>query len=717
MYIFLDFETYYNRADKYSLAVMSAEAYVRDPRFDIHLLSVAVDNSDVFIVEKNDIEYALRNLPLNREDVYTVAQNAKFDMFIVGDHFKLPVAKPVCSRAMARWTGISRFTRESQEALCNFLGTGNKSGFIAQMDGRSLESLSPDEYRAYIEYCKSDTRDMRENVRAMLPHLTADCLDFIAMTTKMYSHPVFDLDAEMLREYYNRLEDEHRQAQQRLQHLFQFETTEEFMKALRSADKFSKMLEQLGGTVPMKVSPARTATKKRQLEDEQISLQGDPNRSGFEFKRLCEVERLLSDESNYRVMIPALAKNDLEFMALQSDPNPDIAALCTARAQHNSSIAMSRAKTFLALSERGKLPVPLEPFIAITGRYSGGRDGEGTTSDKLNLQNLAKRTGDKTLRKAIKAPDGYTVVSGDSSQCEVRVGAWVTCEQQIIDTFMHATDTDNYCELAGTIYNTTGREVLYWSKGEGSHLDKEKKAVASVQRDVGKEGILSSQYGAAGMKFGTRLLQRGIKLSYRHPDGTVDDTLEGHYLESGRIVKTYRGKYRNIVGFWGQCSEIIKLLASGAEGYFGGPDGKLFHYNGRDDVFGNPCPTITFPDGFKLYYRDLKYEQDKDSLEWNWKYSTIDKGREVRKKLYGGSLFNNLNQGFSFAILRWQALELNKTFPIQLNVHDEWTSVVRDDQVEACVAEMERCLKLCPPWAQGIPFDCEVGFGKSYGDV
>lgn len=711
MYIFIDFETYYNSSIGYTLKAMSIEEYVRDERFAPTIVSIAIDNGPVYIVPAEEMKNVLSKLPFNRQDVYTVAQNAKFDMFILSDYFGIEVANPICTRAMARWVGISRLVRESQASICEFLGTGVKGTFLSHMDGRSMDHLTPEEYKAYCDYCISDTHDMRLNTWAMLPLMTQDAMDFIAMSTKMYSSPIFEIDVPLLETYYAKLEAEHEASRERIQHLFQFDNQEEFMKAIRSAGKFSAMLEKLGGVVPMKLSQKKTATRKRQLELELAQEVIDADRK-------AEIEFLLSSEENYQVMTPALAKNDLQFMALMDDPNPDIAVLCSVRAANNSSIAMSRAQRFMSIGKRGTLAIPLEPFIAITGRYSGGRDGEDTISDKINLQNLAKRAGDKTLRKAIRAPAGYKVVAGDSSQCEVRVGAYIAREQSILDTFATAKDTDNYCNLAARIYGGTGEEIMYWAKGAGAKEDPVKAKEANMQRNVGKEGILSSQYGAGGKKFGMRLLQQNLHLSFTRPDGTVDSSEEGHYEESQRIVGVYRSEYRNITAFWKECMRIIEAMERGESGFFGGPDHNLFFCDGAYSLFNRVVPCIVFPDGYRLFYPNLRYEFDDDQQKWEYKYDVLSKGKPTTKRLYGGALFNNLTQGLSFAILRWQALQIRKDgFPIHLNVHDEWSSVVPDGEVQSCIASYERHLRACPEWAKGIPFDCECGYGQTYGDV
>lgn len=694
MKVYLDFETYYS--NDYTLRNMSMEAYVRDSRYETQLLGVAIDDGPVYMFERDLVPQVLAGLQLCEPGVWTFVQNAKFDIFIIEERYGIHVANPICARAMARWTGISRVTRESQEALCEFLGTGVKGKFINNMVGRRCEDLISVELQAYKDYCKSDVVDLRANVKAMLPYMTQDAMDFISMTTKMYTHPNFVLDKALLSNYYDKLTQAHEESRERLAGLFRFPTQEEFLKALRSKAKFCEMLKSIGGVVPYKVSEKKTETARKKLEAV-VNTDGDYSISEYKNAR----EQL--DNESYVVMEPALAKKDLEFMALLDDPNPDIAALATARAENNSSIAMSRTITFLDIAKRGSLPVPLEPYQAWTGRYSGGSAIEDVKSDGVNLQNLAKRTGDKTLRHAVCAPDGYVIVAGDSAQVEARVGAWIVSETQLVNAF--ANNEDPYIQLAADIYHVSEEEIHYWAKGDGykQNLDEAKTKQAIMYRFIGKTGILQLQYGSGASKLAMFLRQNKVEL-------------DNHDSECQRIVDIYRSKYTNIPAFWKTCNEVIKELYVGGNGYFGGPNNNTFYYDGSHQVFGRRVPGIMFPNGYWLRYPNLRQEVNEQGRN-EWVYDQFTKGRKMRKKIYGAQLHNNLTQGLSFAAISWQGLQINREYPIALNVHDEWVSVVKEQEADRAIEVYNYWLRTPPSWTIGVPFDCEVSKGKTYGEI
>lgn len=693
--VYLDIETYYD--SEYTLKKLSMESYIRDPRFELYLLGVAVDDYPVHMVDAAQVPAALKALALDAPDCITFIQNAKFDASALVWRYGVRIANPVCTRAMARWVGISRLTRESLAAQCEFLGTGVKGDFIQNMQGKRVADLTADEYAAYKLYCTHDVEQLRSNVKKMLPFMTVDALRFIILTTKMYTDLVFDLDRSLLSKYYQQLKDNHRLAQQKLQRLFRFDSPEEFLKAIRSKKKFCEMLESIGGVVPYKESEKKTATKLKQLQLELEALpQGSPE--------VAAINRTI-EEGTYVVMEPALAKKDLAFIELMNSPNPDIAALATARAENNSSISMSRAATFLDVSTRGKLPVPLEAFHAWTGRYAAG-SGEDAKSDGLNLQNLAKRTGDKTLRKCVRAPQGYKIVAADSSQIEARTLAWLANENDLLEDFRSGADP--YCRMAAVAYSEPYDTILYWAKGAGAKDpdgDPELKAKYKQYRNIGKTMVLQLGYYSGGAKLSLYMMQSGIQLK---------PTKEEHDAECKRLVQTYRQTNRAIRAFWTICDDVIVQLVNGNTGYFGGPEGKTYYYDGRHQVFGRTVPGILFPDGYWLLYPNLRTSIDENTQRPIYVYDKMEKGRKATVQLHSGVLCNNITQGLAFSLMRWQALLINEKYPVRINIHDAWGVVVKEAEADEAVAYMRKCMKSLPDWANGLPVNCDVEMGDDF---
>ena len=681
--LFLDFESYYD--DQYSLKKLSIEEYVRDPRFEVHMMAIAKGKDPVQVVAPEDIKATLERYHVADPNTRVFIQNAKFDAFIVSQHYGITIANPLCTRCMERWTGMSRMCRESLEVQSEFLGTGEKGTYVHDAKGKHLTDYTPEELEHYRAYCAKDVELLRANVRLMLLKTTPEALKFIALSVKMYTEPVFVLDKNILQNYQAKIEDDRMASLQRLQALFSFDSVDDFLQAIRSADKFSSMLEQLGAKVPMKLSAAKTATLKRKLEEAQNS---DP-----------EARRRLR-EGDYKVYTPALAKNDMAFMQLLKDPNPDIAALAQARAENNTSIAISRCARFLSISERGTLPVSLEAFLAHTGRYSAGTSDEVKT-DATNLQNLSKRGSDKTLRTSVKAPAGYKLVACDSSQIEARVLAWLAGEQWLLKAFRDRTDP--YCQMASSIYGEPYEVIHSWTKGDDAHdpeADADLKARYKQYRNVGKTAVLQLGYYAGAGRFGMYLQQQGI---------TLGNTQEEHEHEAQRVVNVYRGRNGAICEFWRKCGTLLENLRMVRSGTF---VHGLFHCSGQYDIFGHKAPAIVLPDGFPLVYPNLRLQRGAGKQEYV--YDSIEKGRMVTKRIHSGIVCNNIVQATAFAVIRYQACLINERYPIRINIHDSLGVLAPEDEAEDCLAFMQQCMRQLPPWAEDLPIDCEAEIGDDF---
>lgn len=135
----------------------------------------------------------------------------------------------------------------------------------------------------------------------------------------------------------------------------------------------------------------------------------------------------------------ALAKNDVQWVEFKKE-HPHLQHVWEAREAAKSIIGIQRprklAKVAIKTPER-LLPMPLVYYGAHTGRFSG-RD--------YNVQNLDKKSG---VRECIVAPKGHMIVVVDSSQIELRMNAWFSDEQWILDTLKNKEDV--YCKTAEAI--------------------------------------------------------------------------------------------------------------------------------------------------------------------------------------------------------------------------------------------------------------------------
>lgn len=302
------------------------------------------------------------------------------------------------------------------------------------------------------------------------------------------------------------------------------------------------------------------------------------------------------------------------------------------------------------------------------------------------------------MRMSIIAKEGRVVVAADSSQIEARVLSFMANETIILDEFKNGIDP--YCSLAEKIYNIPYEEINTARKDE-NHPNHE---VAKLQRQAGKAGRLGLGYGMGKNAFVDYAATLGVTL-----------TLE----ESERIVSVYRASYARTSGFWNVCGDVLKMMVAGEQGYFGGPDGRLFFFDGARTVAGRRQPGIRLPDGLWLDYTDLQMKERTyadGTKKWNFCYYGIDGGKPAWVWVYSAKITENLCQALAFSIMKWQAMNINKRYPIAFNVHDEWVVTTTAEDAEACKEFVVNEMRRLPDWAIGCPIDAEGAYAKRYGD-
>ena len=353
----------------------------------------------------------------------------------------------------------------------------------------------------------------------------------------------------------------------------------------------------------------------------------------------------------------ALAKNDEAFKALADHPDERVQALVAARLGNKTTLEETRTERMLGIAKRGTMPVPLSYYAAHTGRWGG--------ADKMNMQNLPSR-GENAgkLKKAILAPEGHVMIDCDSSQIEARVLAWFAGQDDLVQAFKDGKDV--YKIMASAIYHAPTEEIT------------------KDQRFVGKTTILGSGYGMGAAKFQAQLKSFGVEITL---------------TEAQRIISVYRETYPWIPALWSAGNAAIDALA-----------------RGRTAKWGNGVVTITkdgflMPNGMTQRYPGLKKVKDKAGKE-----QYIYESRKGVTKLYGGKLTENICQGLARCIIGEQLLLIAKRYKVVLTVHDAVACVAPKEEAEEAMAYVMECMRFVPTWAEGVPLNCEAGFGDSYGD-
>jgi DNA polymerase len=646
--IALDFETAWDRKT-YTLSRSTTEEYVRDPRFKAWGLcwKVVGEEGSAVWVRGKDIQAWADGINWNETAV--LAHNAQFDVTILSWVYGVQPCFIFDTLSMARaLRGIE--VGNSLAQLAQDFELPPKGQAVHSTDGM-LESISFEVEQELADYCKHDVALCEAIFDRLMPGFPPKELRLIDMTLKMYTRPLLELDADMLREA---IDEERNLREGLLQRLGLDEA------ALASNDKFAQALKELGVEPPTKIS--KTTGKEAY----------------------------------------ALAKNDALFQALLNGEREDVALLCEARIKVKSTSERTRAQRFLDIASRGRLPVPLSYFGAGTGRWTASK------GSAINMQNLKRGS---FLRKAIMAPDGHLLVAGDLAQIEPRVLGVLSDNTALLDIFRSGNDA--YAQFGSIMFGIPGltkdthpveRQAAKSALiGAGYQLGW---ASFAAQLLVGFLGAKPLRYtkedakvlGVTGEDVKRFLSwEENVKKMEAIPHTCSELELAIHCLAAKAIIDKYRAASQPVVEFWNLCQELIDYSL----------------YRGKE--YTHKCITfrkeqIILPSGMAMRYPDLR--QDKgEGGQTQWSYADGKK----RVKLYAGKITNNIVQGTARCVMTDGMLRVAKKYPLVGTVHDELIAVIPEGDEEDAKTWVLAQMTMEPPYLPGIPLDAGVGVHKRYG--
>jgi len=641
----IDFETRWSSKD-YTLSKMTTEEYIRDKRFKafgacIHELG---SDSDIRWVGGSDLPEFFFGIDWRRTAV--LAHNAQFDVSILSWRYNARPAFIFDTLSMARaLRGVE--VGNSLARLAADFDLPEKGRAVHSTD--SLVELDGELELELADYCKHDVFLCEQIFERLVRGYPTSELRLIDMTLKMYTQPTLQLDQLML---VNAIAEEKEKRESLLQKLGVDEA------ALASNPKFAALLESLGAAPPYKTSKT---TGKRTL---------------------------------------ALAKNDAHFQALLNGEHEEVALLCEARLAVKSTTERTRAQRFLEIAKRGRLPVPLSYYGALSGRWTASK------GSAINMQNLKRGS---FLRKAIMAPEGHHLVVGDLSQIEPRVLAWLSDYSDMLDIFRAGGDP--YAAFGAQMFNIPGLT-------KDTHPD---------LRQSAKSALLGCGYGLGWSSFASQLLvgflgappQRytkefakklGVDAEYLErftdwednivkmmeiPHTCSEQELLVHCVAAKKIIDIYRSTAHPVASFWEMCNGLIVSALAG----------------GR--VYKHKCLTfrkgeIELPNGMKLLYPNLRQEKD-DRGRSQWVY-----GPDATK-LYAGKITNNVTQAVARIVMTDGMLRVTKRYHIAGTVHDELIAVVPDAEVAEAKTWVLAQMTVEPRYMPGIPLDADGGAHRRYG--
>ena len=106
-FVVWDAETYYDPKIGYTLSKMTTEAYVRDPRFELHGAAIKWSASTAAQwYDDREVRYLLKEEDWS--DVFLVSHHAQFDHLILSHHYDVHPKMSGCTMSMARLMACPR---------------------------------------------------------------------------------------------------------------------------------------------------------------------------------------------------------------------------------------------------------------------------------------------------------------------------------------------------------------------------------------------------------------------------------------------------------------------------------------------------------------------------------------------------------------------------------------------------------------------------------
>ena len=216
--------------------------------------------------------------------------------------------------------------------------------------------------------------------------------------------------------------------------------------------------------------------------------------------------------------------------------------------------------------------------------------------------------------------------------------------------------------------------------------EKKPEEITKEERFVGKTTILGAGYGMGAPKFGAQLKTFGTSVTEQ---------------EARHIIEVYRQTYPSIVSLWREAQTALDALTKG-----------MTTSLGKEGVLSLVPEErgILLPSGLLLRYDGLIALRGEKGMQYQYKT------RYGWNNIYGGKVIENVCQAIARCIIGEQMIKISKKYNVVLTVHDAVACLAKEEEAEVAQAYVEECMRWTPEWAEGLPVNCESGYGKSYGD-
>lgn len=645
--VFGDLETYWDQT--HSLSKMSPILYCVHPKTQIISASFKEGvNGKPFTVFGEDETYrACADLKLG--SAMFIGHNfSAFDSMIYAWRLGVRPAMWGCTLAMARPIHAKDVGLGLGKLVAHY-GLGHKNAAVLhETKGKCLEDFTAQQRADMAKYNADDVDQCAGLFDMLLPHFTPEELWHIDCNIRMLVRPMFVVDRQVLEAGAAMERDIKLKAINTLARMMREqyvdmeldwddrEAVEEFVRSeMASQPKFAALLTKRGVDVPTKPSPT------------------DPSK-----------------------FVPALAKTDEAFTALQDHEDELVAAAARARLAVKSTLTETRIQAFLEVSEAvgGRLPVTLNYAGAdTTGRDSGWA---------YNPQNMPRINPGKTkpsdaLRRSLTAPPNYVIGVADQSGIELRMNHWFWGVPSTAELYRKDPKADLYKDFASYYYEKTPDEVT------------------KDERQFAKVCQLGLGFGAGPTTFQrVARLMGGIKLAQE---------------QSEAAVAGWRARYKEIAEGWRECNAALEAIASGSRIGLG-----------PDDLVTTEPEGLRLPSGRMIRYPNLRFVDEGE--KWpdgrskrSWVYAD---GRH-KTFMHGAKVTENIIQALARDSVFECAVRFFKSSKLRpaMRVHDELIYMFPESEAEALLAELQSIMRSPPSWGPSMVLWSEGDVARCYGDA
>ena len=144
--------------------------------------------------------------------------------------------------------------RSSLAYLVERYHLGAKGTEVVDAKGKRLEHFGSADLHQYGEYCKNDVELTYKLFQIFAPQFPESEIHLIDLTLRMYTEPLFEVDDALLQARLEEVQAEKSELLQGLMSKLECDTEECVRAKLASNKQFAEILQELGVTVPTKIS-------------------------------------------------------------------------------------------------------------------------------------------------------------------------------------------------------------------------------------------------------------------------------------------------------------------------------------------------------------------------------------------------------------------------------------------------------------------------------